>query len=200
MKPKKFTPAHESGNFAELVCSNSLKSNDVWFNACGLLKEEMRMLGSLTMEAAAVPPFPPGRRLPSIGKSFPDMSQKSCSPIRTFPSSRRRSRPFPTKMTGTGIRSSRRGPSLRTRSPRISKKRRAADCIFTTPPRPSSRRRASICPRPSRGIGTARERGITSTARWTKRLTGALWTSCSGRSAPVCTSLRSGRFSRAVCP
>ena len=39
MKPKKFTPAHESANFAELVCSNSLKSNDFYANACGLLKE-----------------------------------------------------------------------------------------------------------------------------------------------------------------
>lgn len=63
MKPKKFTPAHESGNFAELVCSNSLKSNDVWFNACGLLKEEMRMLGSLTMEAAARSAVPAGAAL-----------------------------------------------------------------------------------------------------------------------------------------
>ena len=52
MKPKKFTPAHESENFAELVCSNSLKSNDPYANACGLLKEEMRILGSLTMQAA----------------------------------------------------------------------------------------------------------------------------------------------------
>ena len=35
MKPKKFTPAHESENYGELVCSNSLKSNDVYANACG---------------------------------------------------------------------------------------------------------------------------------------------------------------------
>ncbi len=52
MKPKKFTPAHESENYGELVCSNSLKSNDVYANACGLLKEEMRILGSLIIEAA----------------------------------------------------------------------------------------------------------------------------------------------------
>ena len=52
MKPKKFTPAHESEHFAELVCSNSLKSNDVYANACGLLKEEMRILGSLIIQAA----------------------------------------------------------------------------------------------------------------------------------------------------
>ncbi len=52
MKPKKFTPAHESENFGELVCSNSLKSNDYYGNACGLLKEEMRRIGSLIIEAA----------------------------------------------------------------------------------------------------------------------------------------------------
>ena len=51
MKPKKFTPAHKSERFAELVCSNSLRS-DCLSNAVGLLKEEMRLLGSLVMEAA----------------------------------------------------------------------------------------------------------------------------------------------------
>ena len=38
VKPKSFSPAHKSENFAELVCSNSLKSNDVYGNAAGLLK------------------------------------------------------------------------------------------------------------------------------------------------------------------
>ena len=52
MKPKKTTPAHHRPNgFAELVCSNSLRSDSVT-NAVGLLKEEMRRLGSLVMEAA----------------------------------------------------------------------------------------------------------------------------------------------------
>ncbi len=63
MKPKKFTPAHESVNFGELVCSNSLKSNDVYANACGLLKEEMRMLGSLIVEAADLTKVPAGAAL-----------------------------------------------------------------------------------------------------------------------------------------
>lgn len=52
IKPKKFTPAHKSELFAELVCSNSLKSNDVYGNAAGLLKEEMRILGSAIIDAA----------------------------------------------------------------------------------------------------------------------------------------------------
>ncbi len=51
MKPLKYTPAHHSESFAELVCSNSLRSASIT-NAVGLLKEELRLLGSLIMEAA----------------------------------------------------------------------------------------------------------------------------------------------------
>ena len=63
MKPKKFTPAHESENYGELVCSNSLKSNDIYANACGLLKEEMRLLGSMIIEAADATKVPAGAAL-----------------------------------------------------------------------------------------------------------------------------------------
>ncbi len=63
MKPKQYTPAHESENYGELVCSNSLKSNDVYANACGLLKQEMRMLGSLIIEAADNTKVPAGAAL-----------------------------------------------------------------------------------------------------------------------------------------
>lgn len=51
MKPVKKTPAHSSDDFAELVCSNSLRSDELT-NAVGLLKEELRRLGSLIMECA----------------------------------------------------------------------------------------------------------------------------------------------------
>ena len=51
MKPEKMTPAHHSGNFAELVCSNSLRSDQLE-NAAGLLKEELRRCGSLIMACA----------------------------------------------------------------------------------------------------------------------------------------------------
>ncbi|MBE6787837.1 MAG: methylenetetrahydrofolate--tRNA-(uracil(54)-C(5))-methyltransferase (FADH(2)-oxidizing) TrmFO [Ruminococcaceae bacterium] len=51
MKPLKLTPAHKSDNFAELVCSNSLKASRV-DSAAGLLKEEMRKFGSVCMKAA----------------------------------------------------------------------------------------------------------------------------------------------------
>ncbi|MBQ7948299.1 MAG: methylenetetrahydrofolate--tRNA-(uracil(54)-C(5))-methyltransferase (FADH(2)-oxidizing) TrmFO [Clostridia bacterium] len=63
MKPKKYTPAHESENYGELVCSNSLKSNDFYANACGLLKEEMRLLGSMIIEAADATKVPAGAAL-----------------------------------------------------------------------------------------------------------------------------------------
>ncbi|WAM33460.1 methylenetetrahydrofolate--tRNA-(uracil(54)-C(5))-methyltransferase (FADH(2)-oxidizing) TrmFO [Caldicellulosiruptor morganii] len=51
MKPRKFSPAHKQEGFAELVCSNSLKSK-LLTNASGLLKEEMKLFGSIVMEAA----------------------------------------------------------------------------------------------------------------------------------------------------
>ena len=63
IKPQKFTPAHSNADFGELVCSNSLKGRDPYSNACGLLKEEMRIIGSLTMEAAAFAEIPAGGAL-----------------------------------------------------------------------------------------------------------------------------------------
>mgnify|MGYP004511322015 CR=1 FL=1 len=62
MKPKKFSPAHKSENFAELVCSNSLRAGNIE-NAVGLLKEEMRRLGSLIMECADKTRVPAGGAL-----------------------------------------------------------------------------------------------------------------------------------------
>ena len=62
MKPLKFTPAHHSNDFAELVCSNSLRSDSVT-NAVGLLKEELTRLGSLIMEAAHATKVPAGSAL-----------------------------------------------------------------------------------------------------------------------------------------
>ena len=62
MKPKKFSPAHRSKNFCELVCSNSLKAERVE-NACGLLKEEMRLFDSVMMRAADRARVPAGGAL-----------------------------------------------------------------------------------------------------------------------------------------
>lgn len=70
IKPQSFTPAHSNPNFCELVCSNSLKSNDAEGNACGLLKEEMRRLGSLTMAAAEHTKVPAGGALAVDREAF----------------------------------------------------------------------------------------------------------------------------------
>ncbi len=71
MKPKRFSPAHTSENFAELVCSNSLKAERIE-NACGLLKEEMRLFGSIMMEAADISRVPAGGALAVDREIFSD--------------------------------------------------------------------------------------------------------------------------------
>ena len=62
MRPYVQTPAHKSSNFAELVCSNSLKSNSL-DNASGLLKEELRHLGSFIIKIADNFCIPGGKEL-----------------------------------------------------------------------------------------------------------------------------------------
>lgn len=69
MKPKKMSPAHKSDLFAELVCSNSLRSDRIQ-NAVGLLKEEMRVLDSLIMRAADHARVPAGGALAVDRKQF----------------------------------------------------------------------------------------------------------------------------------
>ena len=62
MKPKKFSPAHNNKRLAEIVCSNSFKSNAIT-NACGLLKEEVRRLDSLLIKIADETSVPAGQAL-----------------------------------------------------------------------------------------------------------------------------------------
>lgn len=62
MKPTRFSPAHHKDGFAELVCSNSLRSNQL-NNAVGLLKEELNLMGSLILEAAYATQVPAGSAL-----------------------------------------------------------------------------------------------------------------------------------------
>lgn len=82
-RPSKMTPAHVTPYFGELVCSNSLKSNRL-DNACGLLKEEMRHMDSLTMKVASETSVPSGnalsvdrdefaRKITAILKDFPNL-------------------------------------------------------------------------------------------------------------------------------
>src|SRR4029434_1375670 len=60
MRPLRATPVHKTDGFAELVCSNSFRSDDSEHNAVGLLHEEMRRLGSLVMRAADANQVPAG--------------------------------------------------------------------------------------------------------------------------------------------
>lgn len=69
MRPKKMTPAHATGAFAELVCSNSLRS-DSMHNAVGVLKEEMRKLHSLIIQEADAHRVPAGSALAVDRESF----------------------------------------------------------------------------------------------------------------------------------
>ena len=62
LKPVKFSPAHSNKNMAEIVCSNSFKSN-LLTNACGLLKEELRRLDSLLIKIADETSVPAGQAL-----------------------------------------------------------------------------------------------------------------------------------------
>jgi methylenetetrahydrofolate--tRNA-(uracil-5-)-methyltransferase len=81
MRPKKMTPAHKTPYLAELVCSNSFRSNDIK-KAPGLLKEEMRLLGSLTMQVAEEAKIPAGMALAVDREIF---SQKITEIISSHP-------------------------------------------------------------------------------------------------------------------
>lgn len=69
MKPKKYSPAHSNENMAEIVCSNSLKSNSIT-NACGLLKEELRRMDSLLIKCADATKVPAGQALAVDREAF----------------------------------------------------------------------------------------------------------------------------------
>jgi methylenetetrahydrofolate--tRNA-(uracil-5-)-methyltransferase len=75
MRPRVFTPAHNTPLFGELVCSNSLKSSSLT-NASGVLKEEMKKLGSIVMEAAEMTKVPAGQALAVDREKFSDYLTK----------------------------------------------------------------------------------------------------------------------------
>lgn len=81
MKPKSFSPAHKSENFAELICSNSLKAARV-NSAAGLLKEEMKRLGSLLVPIALETAVPAGGAL-AVNRDI--FSEKATSSILNNP-------------------------------------------------------------------------------------------------------------------
>ena len=80
MKPTKFSPAHTNTNLAEVVCSNSFKSN-LHTNACGLLKEELRMLDSLLIKIADETSVPAGQALAVDREKFSEKVTKTLEQI-----------------------------------------------------------------------------------------------------------------------
>src|SRR5215207_9702930 len=70
MRPQRETPAHRTEHFAELVCSNSLGNRSLE-TACGLLKEELRHLGSVILHCADANPVPAGGALGVAREDFP---------------------------------------------------------------------------------------------------------------------------------
>ena len=81
MKPRKFSPAHSCENLAEIVCSNSFKSN-LLTNACGLLKEELRRQDSLLIKIADETKVPAGQALAVDREEF---SKKVTNELEKFP-------------------------------------------------------------------------------------------------------------------
>ena len=81
MKPQKYSPAHLNENLAEIVCSNSFKSN-LHTNACGLLKEELRKLDSLLIKIADQTAVPAGQALAVDREEF---SKKVTEEIKSNP-------------------------------------------------------------------------------------------------------------------
>lgn len=81
MKPQKYSPAHSNENLAEIVCSNSFKSN-LHTNACGLLKEELRKLDSLLIKIADKTAVPSGQALAVDREEF---SKKVTEEIKSNP-------------------------------------------------------------------------------------------------------------------
>lgn len=82
MRPQQMTPAHETGFCAELVCSNSLRSDDAVYNAVGLLHEEMRQCGSLILRCADACKVPAGGALAVDRDGF---SRAVTEALRTHP-------------------------------------------------------------------------------------------------------------------
>ena len=83
MKPKKFSPAHSNPNLAEIVCSNSFKSNSIT-NACGLLKEELRRLDSLLIKTADENSVPAGQALAVDREKFAESVTRKIKEIKNI--------------------------------------------------------------------------------------------------------------------
>ena len=191
MKPGKFSPAHVSANFAELVCSNSLRSDELT-NAVGLLKEELRRPARSSWSRRIRTAGRPAARWPWTARAFPPTSPKSCAPAkhrgRRASSDIRRAR-----------RSSPQACSRATPWPRASwKLAPSSTCTSTTPSRPSSRSRAWTWIAPTWPRATAKGTADYVNCPMSKgRVRGLPQRSCAQQRRPRCTARRWGYVRRA---
>ena len=180
MRPTQATAAHKTDGLAELVCSNSFRSDDRENNAVGLLHEEMRRLGSLVMRAADAQPGAgrrracgrprrifesrhPGARRPSADRDPPRGGRRLPPPdwdnviVATGPSPRRRS---PRRSAGS---------PARTRSPSSTPSRRSCIATASTWTWPGSSRATTRRAPAARAPITSTARSIASNTRPSSR-------------------------------
>ena len=137
------TAVHQTDGLAELVCSNSFRG-DKLDNAVGLLKEEMRRLGSLVMRAADRRACPPARRSRWIANGSPPRVTEAISSHPLITHSPRGSDAHSLERRWSGDAGNRPADVRRAVSRHRVAGRRRCTCISTTPSAPSSSRRASI--------------------------------------------------------
>jgi methylenetetrahydrofolate--tRNA-(uracil-5-)-methyltransferase len=195
MRPKVGTFAHQTGDLAEMVCSNSFRSDDDEQNAVGLLHWEMRAAGGLIMEMADAHRLPAGGALAVDRDPLPRPSPRGCAPIPMSPSSRARSPPCPRRPLDHRHRPADLGRAGRGDRAETGPRRWPS----STPSPPSSMPTASTCPRPgcSRATTRARPRKSAppiSTARWTATSTRPSSTRCWPPTRPSSRRARPGYF------
>jgi methylenetetrahydrofolate--tRNA-(uracil-5-)-methyltransferase len=160
MRPERSTPAHHTADFAELVCSNSLRSDEL-SNAVGLLKAEMRKLDSLIMRAADRTRVAAGGALAVDRTGFSRAVTETLERHPLVEVVRREVTEIPEGVTVIAS-----GPlSSEAITDRILRSARSSTCIFMTRSPPSSRWRASTWRTRILLPATIRERQIMSTAR-----------------------------------
>ena len=160
MKPAKMTPAHVSPDFAELVCSNSFRSDEL-SNAVGLLKEELRRLDSLIMRCADAHRVPAGGALAVDRVAYARMVTET---IRSHPNIELVSEEVTEIPDGEVIIASGPLPAMPSARPSPAAAR-TATCTFTMRRRPSSALTALIWTAPSLPPAMTRERRIMSTVQ-----------------------------------
>ena len=205
MRPVRATEAHVTDRLAELVCSNSFRSDDAERNAVGLLHEELRRADSLVMAAADRHKVPAGQALAVDRTGFADAVQQAIEDEPAIQLRRAEMSGLPDAADGLAIIAT--GPSPRRRSARRSWMRPArATSPSSTRSRPSSIGTASISRPPGSSPamtrrGPAATAPPTSTARSTATATTPSSTPCSPPTrSPSGTGSATRPTSRAACP